>query len=262
MNRLLTALALCVPLYASAADLTISCIGPESDDCPVAVDVVTDSEAFIATFLTRKEDGTFERNEVSWCTGFNIGGGGPYRWLPLSQGPCFLSGRHRTVNGELTKRQLAESSISFSTQRYEALCNTAYDTMCKEYPPRPPRAKKFSLSCIGPSSPDCPVSLEVKLEGEELIAGFVDATAGTRRTVKLEWCSHLSITGDAPFYWQAFTESICPAWDNSRQINGELTMRQLAERGAWFETRRIEATCRIDVVGPSGKRPVCSNVQR
>ncbi len=141
MNRLLTALALCIPLYVSAAGLTISCIGPESDDCPVA-----DSEALLATFLTRKEDGTFERNEVSWCTGFNIGGSGPYRWLPLSQGPCTLDGRHRILNGELTKRQLAESSIAFSTRRYEAFCNTVYDTLCKEYPPNPPRPKKFSLA--------------------------------------------------------------------------------------------------------------------
>ena len=263
MIRFLFVLALCcMPLLASAADITISCIGPESDDCPVAVDVVLHRETFVASFDQRAADGKWlQRQEVFWCKGMGVDS--PYRWLHPAWGICEPSGTFRTLNGEFTKRQLAENGVSFSTRQVQARCEPGYLSRPSCGPTVwPPTNERLRLSCIGPDTDDCSVAVDVKLQGDGLLATVSTEPGGGGQRSSFEWCTGFSITGDAPLRWWASKGSPCLLWGTSRPLNGELTKRQLAEAYATFETRTVEAVCQFGGPGLTSRQPACTKVQR
>lgn len=111
MKRALSTIALLVPLVASAGDIAISCIGPESDDCPVAVDVRLELEKLVATFWAAGKSQT-----LNWCSGSTFSA--PH-WSSME---CNVWGDFRVINGELTKRQLAEGAVSFEIRRLHTFC--------------------------------------------------------------------------------------------------------------------------------------------
>lgn len=113
MKRMLSAMALVIPFVASAGEISVTCIGPESDDCPVAVDVRLEIEKLVATFNAGDK-----AERLSWCGGTTFSAP---RW---SSGECSaVWGDFRVVNGELTKRQLAEGAISFEIRRLHTFCS-------------------------------------------------------------------------------------------------------------------------------------------
>lgn len=260
MNRVLTALALCAPLIAGAAELDISCIGPESDDCPVTVDVVLERETLVASFYQRQADGTLQREEAFWCRGMGVES--PYRWLHPAWGICEPTASFRVLGGEFSKRQLAQAGIVFSTRQVQSLCGGGFDTACTA----PPLARgQFRLACIGPQSADCPVSVEVNLQGDGLLASFYEGSGSPARRVGFEWCSGFTVTGDAPLRWWALQGEPCPLWGASRPLHGELTLRQLVDAQAAFEIRTTQAACYFEgatLANPSGTKAVCARVQR
>ncbi len=121
MKRLLFALALCAASPCFAGTLKIACIGPESGDCPVAVDATLDTERLSVSFITgpARADGTHATVKTGWC--------GPSRDRPkggwgFSEQGCAELGTFRVVNGELTKRQLAQGQVQFGIFSPMAIC--------------------------------------------------------------------------------------------------------------------------------------------
>ncbi|MDZ7863398.1 hypothetical protein [Acidovorax sp.] len=114
MKRLLLSLALCAPMLASAATISLSCIGPVSDDCPMAADVTLDREALYIEFSVPKAGGGFELGTLGWC------GVGSQDWGPGKE--CYQQGTYRVLNGELTKRQLGQNHVYFKTRKVLAGC--------------------------------------------------------------------------------------------------------------------------------------------
>lgn len=51
MKSTMAVLALCLPVLAQAGELSLSCVGAESNQCPVAVDVSLDRERLTAQFV-------------------------------------------------------------------------------------------------------------------------------------------------------------------------------------------------------------------
>lgn len=118
MKRLLLALSLTLPLFATAGTLKISCIGAEVSDCPVAVDVTLANESLTAAIVTGlKPDNTYITTTFGWC--------GPTAYIEKgywSLKSCNTTGSFRVIDGEYTKRQLAEGIIQFGVYKPLALC--------------------------------------------------------------------------------------------------------------------------------------------
>lgn len=66
MKRTFAILFLAAPLLAAAGTLSIKCIGPESDNCPVSIDVSLVDEKFQAEYLIKSSVG-FEVGSLGWC---------------------------------------------------------------------------------------------------------------------------------------------------------------------------------------------------
>lgn len=258
MKRVLIALALCASLFAGAAEVNISCIGPESDDCPMVVDLNPDMDALIASFDGKRNvDGSVERLSLTWCAPFTTGSE-PLQWLSdPSYTTCAVNGKSRPLNGELTKRQMAQASLVFETRRSQVNCNDR-PIGCTAIPLFPARPDKVTVACISSKGDDCPVSVDASLERERLIAGFRQVnTDGTRRWTELEWCGY-SASGGHPSGWVPIGHN-CVLSGAFRTVDGELTLRQLAQGSIQFSTRKIEAVCRLEgsstALPPA--RPVC-----
>lgn len=260
MKCLLVALALCAPLIAGAAELEISCIGQDSDDCPMAVNLNPNMEALVASFDgQRNADGSVERVYLTWCTPYSVSSE-PLQWLSdPSYTTCALSGRSRPVNGELTKRQMAQASLVLETRRSQVHCSSAgQSAVCTSTPLFPIRPDKVTVACIDSQGDDCPVVVDVTLDKERLIAGFRQLNAdGSGRWTELEWCGN-STSGGQPGGWLPIGHN-CVLSGTFRTVGGELTMRQLAQSSIQFSTRKIEAMCRLEVTGTglAAARPVC-----
>ncbi|EJE54137.1 hypothetical protein PMI14_00968 [Acidovorax sp. CF316] len=261
MKRILAALALCAPLIAGAADLDISCLGPESDDCPMAVNLNPDMEALFAFFDgQRNGDGSVGRVAFLWCTPFTLMGNAPLQWLDASSTTtCALTGKSRPINGELTKRQMAQAALVFETRRSQVYCS-AIDRPpgCTTMPLFPARADKVTVACITDMREDCPVVVDATLDKERLIAGFRQLNAdGTGRWTELEWCGN-STAGGQPSGWVPIGQN-CVLSGRFRTVNGELSMRQLAQGSIQFTTRKIEAVCKLEGAGNGeiAGKPVC-----
>lgn len=108
MKRTVAALALCLPVFVEAAEMSISCIGAESNDCAVAIDVTLDRERLTAQFVQRTSGGGSAVSNLGWC-GSEFSGLG--RWD--SDGGCVTTGKYRILNGGLTKQQLADGAMRF-----------------------------------------------------------------------------------------------------------------------------------------------------
>lgn len=259
MKRLLTALVLCAPFFAGAAEVTIACVGPESDDCPIAVDLNADMEALVATFDgPRKPDGSVERVALAWASIFTLFGNAPLQWLPASSaGP--LHGKSRPLNGELTKRQMAQANLVIETIRNQALCRLDEETpRCAATPLFPAQPEKVTVSCIGGRDyGDCPVAVDVRLANERLTAAFHFPNAdGTRQFTVLEWCGN-ALASDQPRGWVPFGSRRCVMSGSYHVVGGELTQRQLAQGFMQFTTRKVEASCALDGSNAAAARPVC-----
>lgn len=155
MKRTIAALALCLPLLAQAGELSISCIGAESRNCLVAIDVTPYRERFTAQFVQKTPTGGSVASTLGWC-GSDVSGLG--RWD--SDGGCVATGKFRILNGALTKQQLADSAMRFEIHALMALChNGIFSPECSLVvgpAPRPatqrPRANGKSLArgaCYG-----------------------------------------------------------------------------------------------------------------
>jgi len=255
MKSILAALLLCAPLLASAADLSIFCIGPDSDDCPMAVEVNLSNEALVASINQARADGSVERVDLAWCDhGFSIMGNIPYSWAPLSPSLCTRSGRHRAINGELTKRQMAEAGVTFSTRRVQAGCSSTTSGICSMW-------GAVSISCIGPEYDYCLVAVDATLNQESLFVKLQGQRRpdGIYEQLELEWCGP-----DASGATLGWTTSgrYCVASGRVRAVNGEISKGQLGAAKAVFESRRLEATCRMEGLSDALRKPICDKISR
>ena len=117
MKRTFAMFFMAVPLWASAGTISIRCIGPESDNCPIAIDATLSQERLTTQFLLRTPSGGFAANVLAWC---GADGSGVGQWV--TGGGCVTSGKFRVLNGELTKQQLADGSIQFEMHAPMAFC--------------------------------------------------------------------------------------------------------------------------------------------
>lgn len=133
MKRVLVISALCAPLFAFSAEITISCIGAESDDCPVVVDVNLDGERLVGKFAARPSPTSpVQEGRLFWCSGTTFSGPG---WSSGEE--CTVYGRYRILNGELTKRQMADALLTFDVYRKHTMCQNDVKTgrpVCRPLP--------------------------------------------------------------------------------------------------------------------------------
>lgn len=260
MQRLLIALvlALCAPLCASAATLQMACSGAESDDCPVVMYFTADMETLIASYDgPTRPDGTAQRVDLAWCNPFSLAGNAPTQWDPASYSSysCPTTGKMQPLRGELTRRQLAQASVVFETRRLQTYCH-AYGAppQCTSTPLFPARPDKVAVTCQGTTQgADCPVVVEARLDNERLIASFAQFdAAGTRRWVEHEWC------GQQAGGWVPLGPRRCVLSGSFRVVDGELSLRTLAQGSIQFSTRKTEATCGFaGSAAGAGMRAVC-----
>lgn len=108
-------------------------------------------------------------------------------------------------------------------------------------------AGTIKIACIGPEAADCPVAVDVTLERESLtatvVSGMRDHTTYTSTT--LGWCGPNSYI--AKGYWSSKS---CNETGSFRVIDGEYTMRQLAEGIIQFGVYRPLALCMMLPQGP------------
>ena len=132
MKRTFAIFFLAAPLLAAAGTLSIKCIGPESDNCPVSIDVSLVDEKFQAEYLIKSSVG-FEVGSLGWCERIQGTGSRSVGWEPHA---CYTTGNFRVVNGELTMRQLAAGSISFTMTKLKAFCaDSSGSAKCYMPPP-------------------------------------------------------------------------------------------------------------------------------
>lgn len=133
-NLFVAFFALCTPILGSAAELTISCIGTESDTCPVKVEAKLSSERLLAYLQFPKPGGGTEGVLFGWCGPQTSGGfSTPGGWSRDSTG-CNGTGVFQVINGEFTKRQLADSYIVFESRKTEGFCGGDKAPLCQIYP--------------------------------------------------------------------------------------------------------------------------------
>jgi hypothetical protein len=133
-QHLLVFFALCTPLLASAAELTISCIGPESDHCPVKVEARLSEERLVAYLQFPQPSGGTQGAVFGWCGPQSSGAfSTPGGWSRDSTG-CKGTGVFQVINGEFTKRQLADSYIVFESRKTEGFCAGGKAPLCLVYP--------------------------------------------------------------------------------------------------------------------------------
>lgn len=262
MKCMLIAFALWASSFAGAAEVTLACIGPDSEDCPMALNLNADMESLVATFNgPRKPDGSVERVSLAWTSLYftPFGGGTILQWGP-STSAIALYGKSRPLNGELTKRQMAQAAIVFETIRYQASCRLDDQTpRCAATPLFPTQPDKVAISCMGGSDHgDCPVAVDVRLDNERLSTIFqVPSANGTRQQMVLEWCGNSTANGQ-PAGWVPFGQHRCVLSGTYRVLGGELTQRQLAQAFIGFTTRKVEASCALDHSNAAEGRPVCA----
>jgi len=129
MKQVFATFALCMPVLAQSGELSISCIGAETNSCPVAVDVTLDRERLIAKFSQKDSSGNHAIGILGWC-GDAISGHG--RWD--SDGGCGTTGKFRVLNGELTKQQLADGTMQFEIHTIMAMCSSSNSERCSVVP--------------------------------------------------------------------------------------------------------------------------------
>lgn len=118
MKHFLSSLVLLAPMFATAGTLSIKCIGAESENCPVTVDVTLFNEKLQTEFLIKSSVGN-EVGSLGWCERIEGTGARSVGWEPRA---CYTTGTFRVVDGSLTMKQLATGSISFTLTQLKAFC--------------------------------------------------------------------------------------------------------------------------------------------
>lgn len=124
MKRLISAVALCLPLFASAGELSISCIGEESASCPVVVDVTLRQERLTAEFQMATVAGGPSTTTLNFC-GYQGSAANIYYGEWVANQKCVVGGKFRVLNGELTKQQLADGVMKFEIHTGMAYCDNS-----------------------------------------------------------------------------------------------------------------------------------------
>lgn len=127
MKRSIAAVALCFPLFASAGELSISCIGEESTNCPVVVDVTLRQERLTAEFQVGTTAGGFSTTTLNFC-GYEGSAANIYHGEWVANQKCVVGGRFRVLNGELTKQKLADGAMRFEIHTGMAYCDNSTGT--------------------------------------------------------------------------------------------------------------------------------------
>lgn len=117
MKSTMAVLALCLPVLAQAGELSLSCVGAESNHCPVAVDVTLDRERLTAQYVQGMPGSEQAVVTLGWCGDTASGRG---RW-DTDRG-CVTTGKFRVLNGELTRQQLADGAMQFEIHALMAMC--------------------------------------------------------------------------------------------------------------------------------------------
>ena len=124
VKRLIFAVALCLPLLASAGELSISCIGEESASCPVVVDVTLRQERLTAEFQVAAAAGGASTATLNFC-GYEGSAANIYYGEWVANQKCVVGGNFRVLNGELTKQQLADGVMKFEIHTVMAYCDNS-----------------------------------------------------------------------------------------------------------------------------------------
>lgn len=124
MKRLISAVALCLPLLAWAGELSISCIGEESASCPVVVDVTLRQERLTAEFQVATAAGGTSTTTLNFC-GYPGSAANIYYGEWVAHQKCVVGGKFRVLNGELTKQQLADGVMRFEIHTGMAYCDNS-----------------------------------------------------------------------------------------------------------------------------------------
>lgn len=130
MKQVFFALVLFAPLFATAGQLRFSCIGPNTPDCPLAIEATLNNERLTVQFITGPAVGGFYPNAtLGYCAK------SPWRseagWTERG---CVETGTFRVLNGELTKLQLSKVQPKFEFHSPAAFCmeyfTTEWTTRC------------------------------------------------------------------------------------------------------------------------------------
>lgn len=124
MKRLISAVALGLPLLACAGELSISCIGEESAICPVVVDVTLRQERLTAEFQVATAAGGTSTTTLNFC-GYEGSAANIYYGEWVANNKCVVGGKFRVLNGELTKQQLADGVMRFEIHTVMAYCDNS-----------------------------------------------------------------------------------------------------------------------------------------
>lgn len=127
MKNILCTLAISAATLASAGEVAFSCIGPDSDDCSIRVDATISNERLTAMLSTGERPGDVDSTEtLGWCGPGDVQTNGYAGWFKFPE--CHTVGNFRVINGELTKRQLAEGKVTFIFTKVAGICNTTSST--------------------------------------------------------------------------------------------------------------------------------------
>ncbi|MFN9473019.1 hypothetical protein [Acidovorax sp.] len=124
VKRCISALALCLPLLALAGELSISCVGEESPNCPVVVDVTLRQERLTAEFQVGAAAGGSTATILNFC-GYEGSAANIYYGEWVANQKCVVGGKFRVLNGELTKQQLADGAMRFEIHTVMAFCDNS-----------------------------------------------------------------------------------------------------------------------------------------
>lgn len=124
MKRSICAVALCLPLFALAGELSISCMGEESPNCPVVVDVTLRQERLTAEFQVGTPAGGSTTTTLNFC-GYEGSAANIYYGHWVANQKCVVGGKFRVLNGELTKQQLADGVMRFEIHTVMASCDNS-----------------------------------------------------------------------------------------------------------------------------------------
>lgn len=136
--------------------------------------------------------------------------GTPLQWGPATSAGA-LYGKSRPLNGELTRRQMAQANLVFGTLRSQASCRMDAQTpRCAATPLFPAQPDKVAISCIGGTdSGNCPIAVVVRLDSERLTAAFqLPKDDGSVQFTVLEWCGVAAAEGQ-PGGWVPFGQHRC-----------------------------------------------------
>ncbi len=124
MKHFFFAISFCLSFAANAGQISFTCIGQESDDCPVTVEVTLDNEMLLVNGRDVAAAPVEVRHTFFWCSERGLPGQPAYvsKGWKTGLANCNEKGTFRVLNGELTKRQLADADMLFEIRKNVAYC--------------------------------------------------------------------------------------------------------------------------------------------